>query len=248
MIGSSVEGGVQRITLDRPEKRNALTPGMLHDVTALAEAHDREAPGVRAILLTGAGESFCAGFDLSLCREDRGAMAELLRGLSLAIRALRRAPVPVVCAAHGAAIAGGCALLGGADVVVTHADATFGYPVVRLGVSPAVSAPMFRQAVGAGGARRRMLDPSLFTGAEALAEGLAHEVAADADAALARAGEIAEAMAAKPPHALRVTKRWLNEIDGSNDDAAMDAALAESLALAGGAEERKRLEAMWRKS
>jgi len=248
VIGSSIENGVQRITLERPEKRNALTPEMLHDVTALAEAHDRDTPGVRAILLTGAGESFCAGFDLSLCKEDKKAMADLLRGLSRAIRALRRAPVPVVCAAHGAAIAGGCALLGGADVVVTHADAKFGYPVVRLGVSPVVSAPMFRQAVGGGGARRRMLDPSLFTGAEALVEGLAHECAADAGAALARAGEIAAAMAAKPPHALRVTKAWMNEVDGSDDDAAMDAALAESLALAGGAEERERLEAMWRKA
>jgi len=248
VIGSSIEDGVQRIRLERPEKRNALTPGMLHDVTALAEAHDRDTPGVRAILLTGAGESFCAGFDLSLCREDPGAMGALLRELSRTIRALRRAPVPVVVCAHGAAIAGGCALLGGADVVVTHAGATLGYPVVRLGVSPAVSAPMFRQAVGLGGARRRMLDPALFTGEGACAEGLAHECEADAGAALARAWAIAAGLAAKPAHALRVTKGWLNEIDGSLDDGALEGALEASLALAGGAEERARLESLWRKS
>ena len=238
--------GVRAIVLDRPEKRNALTPGMLHAITLAVADLDREPGAVRAITLTGTGASFCSGFDLTLCKRDKRAMGELLGGLSHAIRALRRAPVPVVVGAHGAAVAGGCALLGGADVVVTHAGAKLGYPVVRLGVSPAVTSPLLVQAVGAGACRHHLLDPELFDGAEALRLGLAHECAPDAAGVPARAHAIAEELAAKPPHAQRVTKRWLSELDGSLDDHLLDAALGASLALAGGAEEQERLAALWR--
>ena len=76
--------------------------------------------GLGAVVLEGEGAAFCAGFDLSLCKENSDAMKELLTGLSGVIRAMRGCPAPVVVAAHGAAIAGGCAMLAGADVVVTH--------------------------------------------------------------------------------------------------------------------------------
>src|SRR5690606_31084299 len=91
---------------------------------------------VRALLLRGEGPVFCAGFDLDACRHDPLAMRALLTGLSATILALRTCPCPVVIAAQGAAIAGGCALLGGADFVVTDAQARFGYPVTLLGISP----------------------------------------------------------------------------------------------------------------
>ncbi len=244
MIRVEHSGAVCNVTLDRAEKRNALTPEMLHDLAALGASLD---PAAKVILLAGAGDTFCSGFDLSMCRDDPSAMGALLTGLSRAIRALRRAPVPVVCCARGAAIAGGCALLGGADVVVTDANAKLGYPVVKLGVSPAVTAGFLRQSIGIGGCRRRLLDPQLFSGADAVREGLAHYCEADGGAAHERAEAIAQGFAAKPPHSVRVTKRWLNELDGSLDDRAMDGAMNASLSLAGGDEERERLAALWTK-
>jgi enoyl-CoA hydratase/carnithine racemase len=152
----------------------------------------------------------------------------------------------VVCA-HGAAIAGGCALLGGGDVVVTNRDAKLGYPVVRLGVSPAVTSPFLRQSLGMGGARRRLLDPALFSGEEAFREGLAGECLETADSARARAEEVAQELARKPRHAVHVTKQWINELDGSRDEGVISAALEASTALAGGEEEQERLAALWKK-
>jgi methylglutaconyl-CoA hydratase len=232
------------IVLDRPEKRNALTPGMLRDVRQrLAELEHDDA--VRAIILRGEGKSFCAGFDLDLCRENSDALRDLLTELSLAIRALRRSPKPIVVAAHGAAIAGGCALLAGADIVVTHNDAKLGYPVVLLGISPAINAPLFRAAVGTSAARRHLLDPSIFDGRHAREIGLATLCVELAEDVVPRAHIEADALAKKPPAAFATTKRWLNEIEGSADDAQLDAALQASLDLVGSPEERKLLERMW---
>ena len=232
------------IVLDRPEKRNALTPGMLRAVREqLASLEGVE--GVRAIILRGEGRSFCAGFDLDLCRENSDALGDLLTELSLTIRALRRSPKPIVVAAHGAAIAGGCALLAGADIVVTHNDAKLGYPVTLLGISPAVNAPLFRAAVGTGAARRHLLDPTPFDGRHAREIGLATLCVELSEDVLPRAHIEADALAKKPPVAFATTKGWLNEIEGSTDDAGLDAALQASLDLVGSPEERDLLERMW---
>lgn len=100
----------------------------------------------RVILLSGNGPTFCAGFDLSLCKDDETALDALLTGLSRVVQSLRTASQPVVVAIHGAAVAGGCALIGGADVIVATRDAKMGYPVVKLGISPAVNAPFIARA------------------------------------------------------------------------------------------------------
>lgn len=238
--------GLGEIVLDRPDKRNALTPGMLSEIGAQAKALEGDA-SVRAIVLRGEGSVFCAGFDLSLCRENSDALEQMLRGLSSAMRILRRCPKPVVIAAQGAAIAGGCALLGCADVVVTSQSAKLGYPVVRLGISPAVNAPVFLRTVGDRAARRRLLDPALIDGREAHRIGLATLCVDTPEDVVPRAQIEAMRLAAKPPGAFAATKRWLNEIDGSDRDEELDHALAASLALVGGDEERALLAQMWAK-
>lgn len=235
-------GAVAVITIDRTDKRNALTPDMARSLADCA-GRLRES-GARAAVLAGAGATFCAGFDLSICKADTLATADLLRSLAAAVRALRRLPVPVVAAAQGAAIAGGCALVSACDIVVTDRAAKFGYPVVRIGLSPAVSAPTVLMALAAGRTRERMLDPGLITGEEAFRIGLAHECLDAPEAVTPRALAIADSLAAKPAHSLATTKLWLNELDGSDDDATLDAALRASLSLTGGAEERERLLAL----
>lgn len=256
MIQSSIEdvagvpgARVGRITFDRPEKKNALTPAMLTRLVEIVEGMcgaGGGGTGVRAVVLEGNGAAFCAGFDLTLCREDPGVLRELLVGLSRAIVALRRCPAPVVAAAHGTAIAGGAALLGGADIVVTHHDAKIGYPVVRLGISPAVSAPFMTQSVGAGRVRERMLDTALMSGWDALRSGLAAECIEDAGKVRERAMTVAAGLAAKPAGGVAATKRLLNDLDGSMDERRIQAALEASLGLVGGAEERERLAALWK--
>lgn len=245
-IGDSARR-VALIVLDRPEKRNALTPDMLTNIAQSAELVRTGEGHADAVVLLGEGAGFCAGFDLSLCRDDAAMMSALLSKLSIAIRALRRLSMPVVVAAHGSAIAGGCALLSGGDIVVTHRDAKLGYPVVRLGVSPAVNAFGLSNSVHGAALRRLLLDPELLSGEEAVRIGLAHELIDTAEGVRDRAIAIASALAIKPAHGMHATKRWLNEIEGADQDAPFEDGLRVSLALAGGAEERERLAALWRK-
>lgn len=227
------------VWLDRPDKKNALTPGMLDD---LCSALMQSSTSASVVVVAGRGDAFCAGFDLTLCRDNSEALKHLLSGLSRAIRLMRELPCPVVIAAHGAAIAGGCALLGGGDVVVTHGTCKLGYPVVRLGISPAVSSPFFAASIGHGRARERQIGGQLFSGDQALAWGLAHVLAATPQQVIEEACLIADQLACKPASGLDATKRWMNEL---SPDAEARTALDVSLSLVGGDEERARLAELW---
>lgn len=249
---------IAAVLLDRPEKRNALTPGMLE---ALCEALEEAPKSHDAVVLGGEGKLFCAGFDLALCKDDPsgGVMRELLTGLSRACSIMRRSEKPVVIAAHGAAIAGGCALLGGGDVVVSDASAKLGYPVTKIGVSPAVSAPFLVNNVTHGYARELLLFPELISGGMGALKGLVHELdlyhptinalqnakneKPEDTHALVRdiALQIAAQLANKPPHAYAATKHILNQLEGSTNDDTIHAGLNASLALTGGDEEQRLL-------
>lgn len=240
MIAFEPVGNLAVLRFDRESKRNALTPRMLRDLLSTLNT----CASARAIVLSGVGPIFCAGFDLAMCRDDDAVLPELLTGLSGVIRALRRDPRPVVVSAHGAAVAGGCALLGAADAVVTHAEAKLGYPVVSIGISPAVSAPTLSLMTDPGPARARLLEPALISGTRAAQIGLAHECVSTREECEPRAIALAKELAQKPPGAFAHTKRWLNTIDGSDRDETLDRALRTSLELAGGPEQVQRLAAL----
>lgn len=220
MIARERIGSVERLILSRPERRNALTPAMLDDLGT----HIENAGDAHALVLLSEGKAFCAGFDLDLCVGEGGDdnLRALLQGLSRCIVGMRALPCPVVLGIQGAAIAGGCALLGGADIVIAQPEAKLGYPVTRLGISPAVSAP-FLSAIPDGQGRRLMLDPGLINGRRAHAIGLVHELANEP---AARAMELAGQLAAKPPHALAATKRWLNELSPADARRGVDTSLS----------------------
>ncbi|MFO0830342.1 MAG: enoyl-CoA hydratase/isomerase family protein [Phycisphaerales bacterium] len=249
MIRTFAANLVTTISLDRPEKRNALTPlglaGLERAIRAVVV--DARAGRTHALLLTGEGDTFCAGFDLTLCKDDDSVLEKLLRLLSSCVRALREVPCPVVASAHGAAIAGGCALLGGCDVVVTHGAARLGYPVVPLGISPAVSGPTLASLVGPGHARALLMGARVISGEEALRVGLAHECADSVDACRSRAATLAADLSAKPPHALAATKRWLLELDAATPGR-VDEALAASLSIVNSPEQHALLPAVWTRS
>ncbi len=216
MIQVTDDNTLRTVTLDRPEKRNALTPDMLHQLAAAFVVTD----ATRAIAVLGAGKSFCAGFDLKSepPTEDHALLRAQLDALSKAIIAMRTCPAPVVMGVHGAAVAGGCALLGGADIVIAEDTAKLGYPVVKLGISPAVSCPFLHGALAAR-ARAVTLDPALFTAERAHEMGLVHEIVrtaapgARADRAAVRTLEVAKSIADKPGDGARATKAWTLRVE-----------------------------------
>ncbi len=246
MIRRDLHDRVWVVTLDRSDRRNALTPDMLAD---LSRAIQLTPPDARAILLTGAGAMFCSGFDLKLCVDSPGTLESLLRGLSSIVARLRwEQDLPVVVAAQGGAIAGGCALLGAGDLVVADASAKIGYPVTPLGISPAVSAAFLRLCVTDAKARERLLDPALITGREAARIGLVHECVERPEQVLPRAMELAGLLARKPHDAIRETRRWMREIEQTlcSCVAGADAnrSLEASLRIIESPEQRERLAAM----
>ena len=207
---------VGRITLARPEKRNALD---LEMARALREALVRceQDPEVRVVLLDAEGRDFCAGADLAALEAMLGAGApahrrdaEALGAVFATMRALTR---PVVAAVRGRALAGGAGLATACDIVVAAEDATFGYPEVRVGFVPAMVMTMLRRAVGEKRAFELVATGRLVDAREALALGLVSRVlpAAEFEAGVA---EIVAGLAASPPGALRLTKRLFYALDG----------------------------------
>ena len=244
------------ITLADPARRNALGTAMFAAlqerllVAALAAddrliAPDGTPTGADVVILRGEGASFCAGFDLQACIGAPALLAELVHELSRAVQSLRSLPVPVVAEVRGAALAGGCALLAGCDLVVVAPDAQVGYPVHRIGVSPAVNLPMLLANGAAGAVRAVAVGGNLLDGAGAVRAGLATHVASDAASVGAEAEVLARRLCEKGPLAIRATKRWLNELDGSCDRSRFAHAAAASAAAAEGDEFAAMLRAFW---
>jgi enoyl-CoA hydratase len=153
---TSVEGGVARITLNRPDVRNALSRTMIEELAAALAAAEAD-PAARVIVLAGAGErAFCAGADLKGVG-DRGTTLqarESFGGLARILEAMARMRTPVVAQVHGYALAGGCGLAAGCDLVIAADDAVFGLPEITVGLLPLmVMAPILRAA----GRKRGML-------------------------------------------------------------------------------------------
>lgn len=146
----SVEGAVARITLNRPEKRNALNDEVIRGIKeGLRKAAADE--NVRVIVIAGAGKDFCSGADLAAIQKIAGASvaenSEDARSLMEVLMLIRQVPVPVVAAVTGRALAGGCGLATACDIVLASASARFGYPEVKIGFVPAMVTAILRRNV-----------------------------------------------------------------------------------------------------
>src|SRR5437868_7655622 len=146
----SVDGAVARITLNRPEKRNALNNAVIAGIKqGLREAAADES--VKVVVISGAGKDFCAGADLSALQKIAGASvvenSEDARSLLELFLLIRQLPVPVVAAVTGRALAGGCGLATACDLVLASGSARFGYPEVRIGFVPAMVMAILRRNV-----------------------------------------------------------------------------------------------------
>jgi methylglutaconyl-CoA hydratase len=221
----SVDQAVARITLNRPEKRNALNDELLaalKDSLALA-AEDEE---VRVVLLTGAGQDFCSGADLAVL--DRTAAAGVLDHLATAheladvFLAIRHHPKPVVAAVRGRAFAGGCGLATACDVILASESAQFGYPEVKIGFIPAMVMAILRRSVSEKRAFELLTTGDPIGAAEAHNIGLTNRTFPDAIFETSVETYI-ETIAAKSASAVQLTKRLLYHIDGLTFDAAIEA-------------------------
>jgi enoyl-CoA hydratase/carnithine racemase len=219
IVELNMAGPIARVTLNRPEQRNALSIDLLAGLHArLDELAERgKAEGPRVLVVSGAGKSFCAGMDLKQVLGEPGAPLKLLTLLAEACIKLRALPFPTIASIQGAAIGGGCGLTTVCDFAITHADCKMGFPEVDLGVSPAVVAPWLVRKIGAGRARAMLLRGGLMSGRDAHAAGLVSECVDQVEGLEAATNSLAERLATGGPRALEATKGLLNEIDGSGD-------------------------------
>lgn len=207
LVLSRVEGAVAVLTLNRPERRNALSPELVEALLAALRAAGAD-PAVRAVVLTGAGDkSFCAGGDLGggmmaegahAAWQGRGRFADLLL-------AMHRLGKPVVAAVNGDALGGGFGLALGCDMVVVDAGARMGTPEIKVGLFPMIILAELVRNVP-----RKALAEMIYTGrhiaaAEALAWGLVNRVVAK-DSVMESAMELANRVASHSPVVLRLGK------------------------------------------
>ena len=235
------EDGVEYVTLNRPDVRNAFNEGTITELTWWADSVAADA-AVRAVVLSGNGPVFCAGADLDWMRrmasfshqenlDDASDMARMFLTLD-------RLPMPVVGRVHGAALGGGVGLTAICDIVVAGSGAQFGLTEVRLGLIPAVIAPFVIAKIGRSAARELFLTGARFSAERARTLGLVHAVVAD-EAIDATIRTYLEDLLAGAPGAIRAAKHLIAECcrRPHNDAATVCAeAIAERRASAEGQE------------
>jgi methylglutaconyl-CoA hydratase len=213
---ASRDAGVLTLTLNRPEKRNALSVELIEALrTAVAEA-DLD-PDVRVVVLRGAGSDFCAGADLGelLASADRSLAENEVEASRLGdlFVALRRMPKPVIGAVHGSAVAGGCGLATACDLVLASAGARFGYPEIERGFVPAMVLILLRRVVGEKLAFDLAATGRVLSAAEAREAGLVSRVLAP-ETFEAEVASVTAALAGGSATALGMTKKLLYDVDG----------------------------------
>jgi methylglutaconyl-CoA hydratase len=212
---TAVEGGVLTLTLNRPEKRNALDRATIARLRgALGDAELN--PAVRVIAVCGAGEDFCAGADLAelLGSVDQSPDENEHAALDLGevFIAMRELPKPVVAIVHGRALAGGAGLATTCDLVLAGEGAHFGYPEIQRGFVPAMVMTMLRRQVGERRAFDLVATGRMLSAREALEAGLVSRVIPDA-ALDAHARATLTQLAGISASALALTKKLFYELD-----------------------------------
>ena len=207
-VSTTRDGDVLRVTLTRPDRRNAFDAATIDQLTAAFS----DVGDARVVLLSGEGPSFSAGADLDWMRAsvDLDAEANRVEGLRLAtlFATIDACPAPVVAAVHGHALGGGAGLVATVDIAVAQTDTMFGFTEVRIGLIPATISPYVIDRIGTTAARRYLLTAELFDATEAQRIGL---VSAVADDAAAEAERLVETLLTVGPDAVRITKQLIRE-------------------------------------
>jgi methylglutaconyl-CoA hydratase len=231
-IQLTYDSGAATITLNRPEKRNAISYELIEDLLRAFEEVAKSSAQI--LILTGAGTAFCSGMDLEnlkaligRCPEqnlkDSGTMVQLFRSLY-------EFPKVTIAAVNGAAIAGGTGLAVLCDFTLAVPEAKFGYTEVRIGFVPAIVSTFLLRQVGEKLARDLLLTGRIIDANEAHRIGLINEIV-PADKLIARARELAAKLMENSPASLVLTKRLLTEHARAELDAQIGAAVRENAAI-----------------
>jgi len=221
----AIDGPVARVTLNRPDKRNALDSEMVSEIRrALAESAENSA--VRVVLLSGAGKDFCSGADLAALHQiAKATVMENLadaRQLADVFLDMRRHPRPIVAAVRGRALAGGCGIATAADIILASESAQFGYPEVKIGFVPAMVMAIVRRSVSEKRAFELLTNGEPFPARTALEIGMINRIFPDAS--FDREVEsYAAQLATRSTSALSLTKSLLYQIDSMSFEAALSA-------------------------
>jgi methylglutaconyl-CoA hydratase len=206
------DGDVLRVTLARPESRNAFDAALIAE---LSEAFV-DVGTARAVVLSGDGPSFCAGADVEWMRAsvdlDRDANVADATALRRMLEAIDACPAPVVAVVHGHALGGGVGLVAVSDIAIADPGTVFAFSEVKLGIVPAVISPFALRRIGESAARRYFVTGERFDAETALRIGLVHEVTDDRDPSL---GRVLDELRTAGPRAARHAKRLvLDRPDG----------------------------------
>jgi methylglutaconyl-CoA hydratase len=215
---AAVEGRSLILSLNRPEKRNALSPQLVHELKEALQAHENM-PEIRMVVIKSNGPAFCAGADLDYIKSmsnfsfednlfDSGALAKLFE-------MIYKYPKPVIAQVEGPALAGGCGLAAVCDYVLATPTSTFGYTEVRIGFIPAIVSVFLSRKIGEGKTRELLLSGRIITAEEALQLGIINKIV--------------------PPEQMEtevnsLTEKWSRECSGD--------AIARTKALLAGIQER----------
>jgi len=231
-IGVERKDGVARVTLNRPEVRNAFDDALIATLAKTCAELDAD-PNVRVVVLAGNGPAFCAGADLNWMKRMAGYSHEEnlrdARALADMLATLDRLDNPTIARVHGPAFAGGTGLVAACDIAVGAPEAKFCFSEAKLGLSPATISPYVLRAIGPRAASRYFLTAEVFDAAEALRIGLLSAVvpAAELDAFI---GQLAEHLLAGGGGALARIKDLVRDVAGRPIDDALKADTARRIA------------------
>jgi methylglutaconyl-CoA hydratase len=226
-LRTHAEEGVLTITLNRPERRNALNPTMIHELAEALQAADKSHEG--AIILTGAGSAFCAGLDLdhleSMAAKTRDEHRADSEHIARVLRTLHNVQKPTIAAVNGAAIAGGMGLATICDFTLSTPEAKFGYTEVKIGFIPAIVSSFLIRQIGDKRTRDLLLTGRLIKAEEAHELGLVTRLVNEQDL-MHEARSLAQCLLRNSPEAMHATKRLLNSYANHHLDAEIEAAIA----------------------
>jgi len=232
MLKVEIQSGVARVTLDRPEVRNAFDDALIRELQNCFQSLSTD-KAVRAVVLAGNGPAFCAGADLNWMKRMAGyGYAENLadaQALATMLATLDRLPQPTIARVHGPAFAGGTGLVAACDIAVGTPEAKFCFSEAKLGLSPATISPYVIRAIGERMARRYFLSAEVFGADEALRIGLLSALvpAANLESAI---DDLSKHLLAGGPEAHVKIKDLIRTVSGRQVDDALSADTAKRIA------------------
>ena len=224
-----IAGQVATITLNRPDKRNAMSAAMMAELQSSLD--EVEKSHVRVAILTGAGKAFCAGMDLemlaAIAQQTPAENQEDSRRMAKMFRRIWSFPRPLIAAVNGAALAGGCGIATLCDFTLAVPEARFGYTEVRIGFLPAIVSVFLTRQIGEKKARDLLLTGRTLEAAEAKEFGLVNEIV-PAENLVPRAKELADVLIAASPGSLSRAKRLMTSSAAASVDHDLERAILEN--------------------